>query len=172
MDHSLPKWTTLSLTEVILVSDTAPKTVLQADSDSPTGPHLTNNPQLPCHATTPLFVLAGVSQPTHIPSSALSHALSRNGHSISTPPPMQGSLVRGHAGLVKTISHYRPARRRRATATCARSASQVDPSFRALSGRCKFTVRRHKFKKYSFSQAPGTTTGEGASRLHPTREWR
>ena len=25
----------------------------------------------------------------------------------------------------------------------------VDPSFRALSGRLKFTVRRHKFNKYS-----------------------
>ena len=31
----------------------------------------------------------------------------------------------------------------------------VDPSFRALSGRLKFTVRRHKFNKDSISLPPG-----------------
>ena len=31
----------------------------------------------------------------------------------------------------------------------------VDPSFRALSGRLKFTVRRHKFNKDSFSPSSG-----------------
>ena len=33
-----------------------------------------------------------------------------------------------------------------------RLPSPVDPSFRALYGRLKFTVRRHKFNKYSFSR--------------------
>jgi len=42
----------------------------------------------------------------------------------------------------------------------------VDPSFRALSGRLKFTVRRHKFNKDSFSWQVGTDE-EGAPLVAP-----
>ena len=35
------------------------------------------------------------------------------------------------------------------------SSSLLGPSFRALSGRLKFTVRRHKFNTYSLSGAAG-----------------
>ena len=39
----------------------------------------------------------------------------------------------------------------------------VDPSFRALSGRLQFTVRRHKFNKYSLLRsAKGTWRGRGS----------
>ena len=41
----------------------------------------------------------------------------------------------------------------RAPLTCL--LAPVDPSFRALSGRLKFTVRRHKFNKYSISLGDG-----------------
>ena len=37
--------------------------------------------------------------------------------------------------------------------------SPVDPSFRALSGRLKFTIRRHKFKKDPLSEEGVTRTG-------------
>ena len=44
----------------------------------------------------------------------------------------------------------------------------VDPSSRALSGRLKFTVRRHKFNKYSFSYMcrVGRTFWEESGKRH------
>ena len=38
----------------------------------------------------------------------------------------------------------------------------VDPSFRALSGRLKFTVRRHKFNKDSLSTPNAAAAGDAA----------
>ena len=43
----------------------------------------------------------------------------------------------------------------------------VDPSFRALSGRLKFTVRRHKLNEDSVSSAGGDAR---ARAHHPARE--
>ena len=45
------------------------------------------------------------------------------------------------------------------------SADPVDPSFRALSGRLKFTVRRHKFIKNSFSRRWGAAGGRCRAEL-------
>ena len=47
-----------------------------------------------------------------------------------------------------------------------RIVGHVDPSFRALSGRLKFTVRRHKFNKDSLSRARGLTRSGRRGRRH------
>jgi len=55
----------------------------------------------------------------------------------------------------------------------ARPAGPVDPSFRALSERLKFTVRRHKFNKYSLSRSStaswSTRSRDRATSSQPSR---
>jgi len=43
----------------------------------------------------------------------------------------------------------------------------VDPSFRALSGRLKFTARRHKFNEDSLFSCPGVPPGPGGHATRP-----
>ena len=51
--------------------------------------------------------------------------------------------------MIRKHDHFTPAREMRRDIVYRHSPlSPVDPSFRALSGRLKFTVRRHKFNKF------------------------
>ena len=46
----------------------------------------------------------------------------------------------------------------------------VDPSFRALSGRLKFTVRRHKFNKDSLSSKVKRVAGDASTASYPLQQ--
>ena len=49
------------------------------------------------------------------------------------------------------------------------SLGPVDPLFRVLSGRLKFMVRRHKFKKYSSLFEPLGVSGKSLYKLSSTK---